>query len=1097
VLALLTGLTQTARAQVAFNITPSSISNTYSGNITLQVTGLTNGETVVVQKFLDANTNGVIDSGDSLWQQFNLTDGTNFVIGGVTNNNVPGDLNSATGAITAALNFQSDWLQTFGGQYGFVLSSPAGHFPPITNFFTVTNFPYAQKFTGTVVSNGVAVPNAVILLLPSSKHGNPVGGAVANNSGICTLPAPAGSYQMIPFKPNFVASDATAPVLVLSNNATLNTNLNLIAATETISGKIVDTNNPSIGLPGLLVMVATKDKSFAGICFTDTNGNFTQGVISNLWQIGGNSGDYALHGYLEFQYKVQVAATNGSVSGVTIAVPKATALFFGTVRDYFGNPIPGVAIESDDNNDYYEADGFSDTNGNYVGIALGGLNNDQWKVQQDYGGPSGYFYSQGTNNVTLNSGQVFNYNFTGISTTNYISGNVKYNGTNVIGVGVNASATINGVNYSLNNVDTDTNGNYLLNVGNGTWSVGVSQSGGNDSLNNILGSGNYQSPNNVNVAITNDNGTADFAIQSCNGVQIITTNLPVGFVSAPYDQFLQASSCNNNFTWSLNSGALPPGLQLDSFGELFGTPGTNGTFNFSVHVSDGSGNSTNQSLSLIINSPIPVLSNSVPVLSVPVQTSGGQFQLTLGGNAGNSYTIEFSTNLINWVPLLITNPPNAQPLYLNFQTSNKDGFYQAYESGVAVSQSDFSFGTGVVGTPVIYVNVTNGTAVIPITRTNGLSTSSCVNYSTSGGTAVGGCDYTPTFGTLCFAAGVSSNSISIPVSLGCNTNQSATVNLQLSNTNGSNALNTVLIIQRPPPILAVYPASLTLDVPGNCGQSITISNAGPQGSVLNYTVADDGAFAGYLNLNGGGSFASGSLHAGQTAQVTFTVLDQFAFNWIGGDLTTAADIYTPGAANYVKYPISVTISPDGTKPQTEVLGTWSGTWSGTNTPGSGFYSYNSYEAPVSGTWSVNLQSVDPIHNTASGTLVWQGTDGYWTYETYTNGPNVLQDYNGESYSFPVNQTVTFPSDETSFGGNQSLSFLYAGCGQFRLSMPFFTSIDGYYYSVYLQVNLDVNTKTSSANFNGWDSQIYLLNENEAGDGNGLSIGSLTGSQTSP
>ncbi len=76
-LALIGGLiqTQTTRAAVAFTVTPAAVSNTYSGKITLQITGLTNTETVVVQKFFDANTNGVIDAGDSLWQQFNLKDG--------------------------------------------------------------------------------------------------------------------------------------------------------------------------------------------------------------------------------------------------------------------------------------------------------------------------------------------------------------------------------------------------------------------------------------------------------------------------------------------------------------------------------------------------------------------------------------------------------------------------------------------------------------------------------------------------------------------------------------------------------------------------------------------------------------------------------------------------------------------------------------------------------------------------------------------------------------------------------------------------------------------------------------------------------------
>ena len=110
-------------AAVGFTLNPSSVSNTYGGTITLQVTGLTNTETVVVQKFLDANTNGVIDGADLLVQQFNLTDGQASVIGGVTNFNVPGDTDATAGQITAQLNFQNgDFAQRIVGNYAYRLS---------------------------------------------------------------------------------------------------------------------------------------------------------------------------------------------------------------------------------------------------------------------------------------------------------------------------------------------------------------------------------------------------------------------------------------------------------------------------------------------------------------------------------------------------------------------------------------------------------------------------------------------------------------------------------------------------------------------------------------------------------------------------------------------------------------------------------------------------------------------------------------------------------------------------------------------------------------------------------------------------------------
>src|ERR1041385_212615 len=91
---------------VGFTIAPSVVSNTYLGYVTLQVTGLTVGDTVLVQKYLDAHTHGVIDAGDLLRQQFQLTDGqAGMVIGGVTNVNVPGDTDATAGQITAQWNF--------------------------------------------------------------------------------------------------------------------------------------------------------------------------------------------------------------------------------------------------------------------------------------------------------------------------------------------------------------------------------------------------------------------------------------------------------------------------------------------------------------------------------------------------------------------------------------------------------------------------------------------------------------------------------------------------------------------------------------------------------------------------------------------------------------------------------------------------------------------------------------------------------------------------------------------------------------------------------------------------------------------------------
>jgi hypothetical protein len=224
-------------------------------------------------------------------------------------------------------------------------------------------------------------------------------------------------------------------------------------------------------------------------------------------------------------------------------------------------------------------------------------------------------------------------NFTGILATNRIVGNVKFNASNVAGVSVWANATINGTNYQTGWLVADTNGNFSLNVCNGSWTLGLNCSGGNsgDSLDSILGAGNYVCPNNQSVTISNLNATNNFIIQPCGGVQISTTNLPVGEVNVAYAQTVSAGSCTLPLTWSINSGALPTGLGLNSSsGLISGTPSASGIFNFTVRVVDGASHATNQSLAIAISNALQITTSTLPngtngfAYSQSLQASGGQ-----------------------------------------------------------------------------------------------------------------------------------------------------------------------------------------------------------------------------------------------------------------------------------------------------------------------------------------------------------------------------------------------------------------------------------------------------------------------------------------
>jgi len=626
---------QPAAGTVTFTLTPAAVSNTYSGQITLQVAGLTSGGTVVVQKFLDLNTNGVIDASDWLVQQFSMTDGqAGMVIGGINNSNVPGDTDTTAGQITAKFNFRNgDFIQNIAGKFLYKIS---GNFtPPLTNVFTVTNFPWPQKITGNVVSNGTSttLSNAVVLLMPGT-HNSPVAGTVANNAGSYTIPVPAGTYLPVVARSNYACNFSTPPVIALGSGATVTTNLSLTNATASISGKVVDANNPAIGLPGVMVP-AQSPNGLIAVTFTDTNGNFNLPVPIGTWGVKADDTSLIVHGYLGLQNRSNVVA---GTTGITITVPKANALVYGSVKDNVGNPLPALDEYADDqNNNLYETDGYTDANGNYfLGVMSLGSSDPWWVEANNDSQLTNYIFSQpnfGSNNGTnISANTAAQINFTGIAANNQITGTVKDSNNNpIVGVGVSANAAINGTSYQ-NYTHTLANGTYSLNLANGSWSVSLYCSGNySDCLDTILGSGKYTCPNGQTATIANSNVTNNFTVQLCGGIAILTpSTLPVGEVNVYYDQFLQASSCNGGFTWALLAGTPPPGLNANlSTGEIYGVPTSAGNYTVGFQVTDGNGLTTNKQISISMSNALQ-LTTSV----LPNGTNGSTYSQVLQATAG-------------------------------------------------------------------------------------------------------------------------------------------------------------------------------------------------------------------------------------------------------------------------------------------------------------------------------------------------------------------------------------------------------------------------------------------------------------------------------
>jgi Putative Ig domain len=96
----------------------------------------------------------------------------------------------------------------------------------------------------------------------------------------------------------------------------------------------------------------------------------------------------------------------------------------------------------------------------------------------------------------------------------------------------------------------------------------------------------------ITVQVTDSNDPADIAFQTLTlsvaaPLQVTTATTPAGETGQSYTTTLTASGGWPPYTWSVVSGSLPPGLNLDpATGIISGTPTQTGTFPFEVQVID-------------------------------------------------------------------------------------------------------------------------------------------------------------------------------------------------------------------------------------------------------------------------------------------------------------------------------------------------------------------------------------------------------------------------------------------------------------------------------------------------------------------------------
>lgn len=135
-------------------------------------------------------------------------------------------------------------------------------------------------------------------------------------------------------------------------------------------------------------------------------------------------------------------------------------------------------------------------------------------------------------------------------------------------------------------------------------------------------------------------------------LRLLQPNLPNAIVGEPYEQQVHATGGLRPYTFTLDAGALPPGISLQN-GALRGTAESTGQFEFSIAVSDGNLNKTVQQYRLTVtNVPPPTFSLTPPLTEV-------RESVTLRASVAGARDLNAARTLITWDPAAFSLRPGS------------------------------------------------------------------------------------------------------------------------------------------------------------------------------------------------------------------------------------------------------------------------------------------------------------------------------------------------------------------------------------------------------------------------------------------------------
>jgi hypothetical protein len=422
-----------------------------------------------------------------------------------------------------------------------------------------------------------------------------------------------------------------------------------------------------------------------------------------------------------------------------------------------------------------------------------------------------------------------------------------------------------------------------------TWSLGVSNLQGLSiaSSSGIL-SGTLAASGSFPVLVTLSDSagatvTKNYTLNVGNAVTITTASLPNGTPSVPYSASVTAASGSVPYHWSLSAGTLPPGLLLDpNSGVISGTPTTEGSFQFTVKVTDSILGTATKAFTIAIGTVQPLTINTALIgasLNLPysqtLTATGGTQPVTTwtitAGSLPAGLSLNQSTGMITGTPTVLGPASFTVHALDSANVTATKSFSLTVASPVTISAADFTVSVGVA----VSQPVTVGGGIPPysfsITSTGSLPGG--LQLSTSTGMISGTPNATGTF----------------------------SVTLRATDADGRTANASITITVTSLPLTIAVPAS-----PGSGQQpGVSVSIPAPAPGDINGTLtltfsSSVGGDDKLVTFQNGSRSISFSITKGNTTAANVTVIT----GTVAGTITLTASV--PGSPDVIK---TIVISP--------------------------------------------------------------------------------------------------------------------------------------------------------------------------------------------